>query len=154
VYAIKEDYTYLKNNKVSSKDETSGKLFLVDTSDVKTHHIFLDDNIKAEDGNSVDIWDVYKKERVNFSEAVNVYLCRVDFIQAVMDSEYYVKQVTKCLEERAKKLETMASERVRIEEQKAVDSKASEKEFLKSCAPSKFLEKAIFPHLIPALGAI
>ena len=150
---MKEDYQFFNKHINKRSENLCGKLFLVDSSDLNTHHIFFDDNIKADEAYIIDIWDVSTKQRVKFSDAQNLYICQADFIQAVTDPDFFIKQVNKCLEERSKRVERVLSEGFKLAEEKQKEAD-EQKEFLKSCPPSEYLKETVFPHLTPALSIL
>jgi hypothetical protein len=81
-------------------------------------------------------------------------VCSVDLGQAIIDADFFIKQITKCQDEKVKLLEAKTTEEARIANEKRAEESASQKEFLMSCSPSEYLAKTVFPHLMPALNAI
>jgi hypothetical protein len=104
VYAIKDDHGFFSKHISNSPDVLCGKLFLVNSADTDVHHIFFDDNIKSDEAFIVDIWDMATKKRIPFKDALNIYMCQADTIQAMADNEYFVKKTKDCLSKRAQKI--------------------------------------------------
>ncbi len=60
--------------------------------------MFFDDNIERERAHIVDVRDVHTYAPVPFEVSRGRYLRRVDPYQAILDKEYYVKEVQSVLE--------------------------------------------------------
>jgi len=58
------------------------------------------------------------------------------------------------LEEKAKSTEAKLAEEAKATQWRMDVQLSAEQEFLKSCSPSDYLKKTLFPHLIPGLNAI
>ena len=104
IFITKEDHDFFTKNNPPIEDTLSGKLFLIEESDTETHHVFFDDNILEKESYIVDTWDIGTKNRVSFDNANNVFLAKVDLVQAICDKNYFIKKLIGCLKNRAVKL--------------------------------------------------
>lgn len=154
VYLLREDSLWAEGGDESSSKTFASKLFIVDPSDLKTQHIIFD----SPPINELDclncIWDITSKTTLSPGSLNNLSVCSADLIQAIIDSDYFIKQVTKCLEEKAKSTEAKLAEEAKATQWRMDVQLSAEQEFLKSCSPSDYLKKTLFPHLIPGLNAI
>jgi protein dpy-30 len=146
--AIVDDYEYWKEK---DKAAAAGKLFLVNhgggLAETKVQHIFFDGHIQAGNAHSVDVRDVVNGDSVPFAEADDVFIHRVDFYQACLDSEYFVKALKNC--------ETKMSKAILESRRVGDDIVAGEeqKETLKGLPPKEYLYRTVIPALLPALEA-
>lgn len=145
--AIVDDHDYWKEK---DKAADAGKLFLVNhgggIAETKVQHIFFDGNIQAGNGYCVDVRDV-NGEAVPFAEADDVFMHRVDFYQACLDSEYYIKALKNCEIKMSKAI--LESRRVADD----VVGGEEQKETLKTLPPKEYLYRTVIPALLPALEA-
>lgn len=152
VYAIKDDHGFFSKHLNNSSEKLCGKLLLIDSTDIDTHHIFFDDNIQLDEAFIVDIWDMANKKRIKFKDAMNIYLCQADTIQAIADCEFFIKKTKECLQNRANILGLPLAECY------ANDKHCKQKWYCeksdRSLSPEKYLEKNIYPKLIPAINAL
>lgn len=86
-------------------DHAAGKPFWVDLNDERHHHIFFDDNFRANDEDS--IIDVRKFTRENPLEAVsmeheevarleNVFLVQANLLSSIEDEDYFIRMTNLC----------------------------------------------------------
>lgn len=154
VYLLREDGTFMHGaNNINDKVFAS-KLFIIDPSDLKTHHIIFDTAPKNGLGSFNCIWDIISKKALDTNSVNNLSVCSADLIQAVIDSDYFIKQVAKCQEEKVKSNDTKIAEEAHMINERKKEEDNVEREFLKSCSPSEYLKRTVFPHLIPGLSAI
>lgn len=93
-------------------DPTRGKPLWIDKSDLNTHHIFFDDNLRP--GNADSIVNLRVRESTNsFRDVatvdeykfVNTNIVPVVFSDAILDEDYFVKKVNFCEENYSEFLE-------------------------------------------------
>lgn len=104
IFITKEDHEFFTKYSPPIEDTLSGKLFLIEENDINKHHVFFDDNILEKESYIVDTWDVKTKSRISFLNSNNVFLAKVDLIQAICDKNYFIKKLIGCLKNRANKL--------------------------------------------------
>jgi hypothetical protein len=121
----------------------------MDSSDIKTHHIFFDDNIHLDEAYIVDVWDIYKGKRINFERAINTFICQADLVEAMSDVDYYIKEVKKCLNNRAERLD-MSIDPIYSDDQKGVSNLFPVK-IKDSREPIDYIKEEVYPHLKPAI---
>lgn len=129
-----------------------GKLLLIDSSDIGTHHIFFDDNIQLDEAFIVDIWDMANKQRIKFKDALDIYLCQADTIQAIADCEFFIRRTKECLQNRANLLKMPLAECYTND--KDCKQKWYCEKLDRSLLQEKHLEKNSYPKLIPAINAL
>jgi len=146
--AIVDDYEFWKGKDCKA---TAGKLLLVNygggLADTKVQHIFFDGHIQKDNACCVDVRDAVNGEPLSFAEADDVYMHRVDFYQACLDGDYFVKALKTC--------ETKMSTKI-LDSRRVADDKAAEgerPEVLKSLPPKEYLYRTVIPALLPALEA-
>merc|ERR1719498_585209 len=146
--AIVDDHEYWKEQDCKA---TSGKLLLVNygggLAETKVQHIFFDGHIQKDNAYCVDVRDVVNGEPLPFAEADDVYMHRVDFYQACLDGEYFMKALKTC--------ETKMSQKI-LESRRVAEEKAAQgekPETLKSLPPKEYLYRTVIPALLPALEA-
>jgi len=143
--AIVDDYEYWKE---MEKDPAAGKLLLVDHgggfAETKVQHVLFDGHIR--DGR-VDVRDVVSGKPLPASEAEDIFTHRVDFFQACLDQDYFIKALDGC----EKKMSMAILESRRSAERKALE--AMKPELLKTLPPKEYLYRSIMPALLPALEA-
>ncbi|CAJ1371640.1 unnamed protein product [Effrenium voratum] len=134
------------------RDPSAGKMLLLDRAETKVQHIFFDGNIDKEDLNCVDVRDAVTGEGVPLAECAGIYVHRVDFFQAITDSEYFIKATEACELKRSMKI---------VEDRRAEGvAKALSGQELKQAAaeaqamaPKEWLYRNVIPALLPALEA-
>jgi len=135
------------------KDASAGKLLLVDdggtVAETKVQHIFFDGHIKANAAHCVDVRDVVTGEPVPFADANGVYLHRVNFYQAIIDQEYFIKALDDCELKMSKRIVDRRREK-KLEEEAAL---LEGPDALKKLPPKEYLYQTIIPALLPALEA-
>ena len=91
--AIEEDY---KSWDASGRDCSAGKPLHIDLSDYNTQHIFFDDN--ADEGRAciVDVRDVITQEEIPQSKFMNLHVVKVQPHRAILEGDYFVKQIEMC----------------------------------------------------------
>jgi len=148
VAAIVDDLEYWDANDRAAE---AGKLLLVDhagsLAETKVQHIFFDGNIKRSDGYSVDIRDVVDGKSVSSSEAENIFFHRVNFFEAVVDQEYFIKALETC--------ESKMSQKV-VQTRRMVDAISADldkPDVLKTLPSKEYLHRAVIPALMPAIEA-
>jgi len=45
----------------------------------------------------IDPWDIFSKRRLNYEELMDKFMVEVDTIQAVLDSDYFIKKLNECI---------------------------------------------------------
>lgn len=139
---IREDYQFYDANKEELKGYKVGKLLLIDSLDKTTHHIFFDDNISDNENCIVDLWDIAKKQRIELKESFGKYLYKVDTLQALTDSDYFINVFNECI------LRREEDDKQEEDETKVKDQDTYE--YLKACSKGEYLERTVFPLLLPA----
>jgi len=130
----------------------AGKLLLVNhgggLAETKVQHVFFDGHIQSGNGCSVDVRDVVNGDPLSFAQADDVFMHRVDFFQACLDSEYFIKALKTCEVNMSKAI--LDSRRVAIESSAAAALSAGA---LKDLPPKEYLYRTVTPALLPALEA-
>jgi hypothetical protein len=142
--AILEDHQHWE---ASGRKPEAGKLLLVDHAggfaETQVQHIFFDGHIGSTDSGAIDVRDVVSGEPVPFAQAKDVFLHRVDFFQAIVDDQYFVRAVEECELNMSKGI--IESRKVDSgEEQLPADAVAA-------LPPKEWLHHNIIPALLPAL---
>jgi hypothetical protein len=94
--AIRDDWPFWSGHGETSD---SGKLFLVDPTDIHTHQIFFDDNIgngKHKDAYIVDVRDASTGAHIPDSTSIGRYIAKVHPLSAITDPQYFVKLIRSC----------------------------------------------------------
>lgn len=145
--AIVDDRGYWE---AKDRDAQAGKLLLVDNvggpAETKVQHIFFDGHIQADDAHCLDVRDVVSGETIPLKEAKGVFAHRVDFYQAVIDPDYFIKAVAACEQNMSERI--VESKRVKDKEDAWLDPKV-----LKDLPPKQYLYRTVIPALLPALEA-
>lgn len=138
---VREDHNFYSSHKKNHTASRTGKLLLVDRTDAYIHQIFFDDNISRDEDCCVDVWDVSTKQRIPINESYDTFLHEVDTLEAISDPDYFIKAFNRSIIKRRDDLSA-------ITEHKQV--KTNDKEYLKTCTPSEYIEKTVMPLLKPA----
>ncbi|XP_012937404.1 uncharacterized protein LOC101848656 [Aplysia californica] len=92
-------------------NHTSGKPIWIDPSDHRHHHIFFDDNFRADDEDSILDVRMFRKENPGKAESLShaelvdleeVCLVQADLLESIADEDYFIKTVQKCEENYAR----------------------------------------------------
>jgi len=146
--AIVDDYDYWK---AKDRSASAGKMLLVNygggCAETKVQHIFFDGHIQKGNAHCVDVRDVVNGEPLPFAEAEDVFMHRVDFYQACLDGDYFIKALKGCETKMSKKI----LESRRVADESAADGEKPE--VLKSLPPKEYLYRTVIPALLPALEA-
>ena len=95
--AVRDYYFHWALNREAS---CAGKLLLLDFEDESLHQIFFDDNIwigSEKDTCIVDVRDSKNGETVSPESVLGKNLVKVEPKDAILDSEYFINEVNKCL---------------------------------------------------------
>jgi hypothetical protein len=145
--AIKDDREFWL---AKNKDPAAGKLLLVDDAggmaETKVQHIFFDGHIQANSAHCVDVRDVVSGEAIPLEAARDLFVHRVDFFQAIMDPDYFIKALSTCELNMSKRLVDLKC--VKSDLQERMDPK-----ILKELPPTEYLNRTIIPALLPAVEA-
>mmetsp|Transcript_27129 Transcript_27129/g.48682 ORF Transcript_27129/g.48682 Transcript_27129/m.48682 type:complete len:499 (-) Transcript_27129:35-1531(-) len=147
--AISDDWKFWSANDFS---DDSGKLLLVDQTDYGTQHIFFDDNVREDASNIIDVRDVVTGDSLPFKRIANKYIFRVDPYKAIIETDYFLKALDICEQNR-----TVEIERVEAglpPEPEESEPEPTEWELLHSAPTEEYLGKVILPLLLPALKVV
>jgi hypothetical protein len=87
----------------------------VDEKDESMHQIFFDDNISDKlDCSIVDIRNAITGEKIEYRNAINKYMVKVEPHKAILDEDYFIKKIYEC---EAKKLQ----EKILVERKKSYE---------------------------------
>ena len=84
---------------------TAGKPLWLDPSDKRHHHIFFDDNFRADDEDSIVDVRVFNKENGHEARSLglaevarleNACVVQADLLESIADEDYFVKMVREC----------------------------------------------------------
>merc|ERR1719502_2076536 len=132
--AIVDDFDFWKSK--DCKPE-GGKLLLVNhgggLAETKVQHVFFDGHIQKGDAYCVDVRDVVNGDPLSFAEANDVFMHRVDFYQACLDTDYFIKALKTC----ETKMSMKILESRRVAEERA--AKTQRPDELKSLPPKEYL---------------
>jgi hypothetical protein len=88
--AVQDDYQNWKENDFHCE---AGKPLYIDQADYGTHHIFFDDNADEGEDCIVDVRDVITKQILTYDQFINKYVVRVEPHRAIMEVDYFIKQI-------------------------------------------------------------
>ena len=125
---------------------------LIDDNDENTFNVFFGPQENAENG--IYVWDVFAKKKVDLEMTVNFFIAKSDYVQAVLDPDFYVKQITKITENRVVLVGNKLSEKMSKKEEIEKIKKEELAKFLKECRPSEYLARTLYPILGPALAIV
>lgn len=95
--AIIDDFAYWEKQGFQSH---GGKLHIVDFNgcfaETQIQQLFFDGSIRNTDAHCVDVRDLHSSEQVAMQSADDVFIHRVDFYQACLDHDYFVKALEVC----------------------------------------------------------
>merc|ERR1711904_741198 len=109
-------------------------------------HILFDGHIQANSAHCVDVRDVVSGEAIPLEAARDLFVHRVDFFQAIMDPDYFIKALSTCELNMSKRLVDLKC--VKSDLQERMDPK-----ILKELPPTEYLNRTIIPALLPAVEA-
>ena len=143
--AIHEDYENWKANDFHCE---AAKPLFIDQADYQTHHIFFDDNADEGEDCIVDVRDVITKEIIPYDKFINKYVVKVEPHRAVLEVDYYIKQIEIAEQNRDLEIERVESGLVdgQVREE-AADKAESEWENLQNCSNEQYLMKTVLPVL-------
>jgi hypothetical protein len=104
VMAIQEDYVAWNSN---GRENNCGKLLLVDQADYNTQHIFFDDNADYGTDCIVDVRDLLTGEEIPYKKFMDMYVVKVHPHRAILESDYFVKQIENCEMKRDEEIRRM-----------------------------------------------
>lgn len=93
-YALRDYYPFWKTNAERSK---AGKLLLLNRQDEDHIQIMFDDNIGYGSPHIVDARDARTGQPVSFKEVNNRHLVKAEPLNAILDPQYFVRQVHECV---------------------------------------------------------
>ncbi|GLE11545.1 hypothetical protein PINS_up024020 [Pythium insidiosum] len=93
--AIRDFYPYWFSKQ---EDASAGKLLAIDESDRDVHAVFFDDNILSNEPHIVDARNVRSNEEIPWSKAKELYLLRVEPLDAIGDEAYFISRLKHSLE--------------------------------------------------------
>ncbi|XP_062829834.1 uncharacterized protein LOC103281301 [Anolis carolinensis] len=98
---FQDHFDWWAKNQFSSQ---GGKPLLIDPHDANVHHIFIDDNIRLDDSDTIVHQQVFsRKESCNLqtvptSELYNVCLVQTDLLEAIANKNYFCRCIRRCEE--------------------------------------------------------
>ncbi|XP_030358283.1 uncharacterized protein LOC115614917 [Strigops habroptila] len=98
---FQDHFDWWARNQFSSR---GGKPLWIDPHDPSVHHIFIDDNIRLDDADTIVNPQVFSERgsrsarRVPTSELYDVCLVQTDLLQAIADQDYFLHCVRRCEE--------------------------------------------------------
>lgn len=93
-YALRDYYPFWKTNAERSK---AGKLLLLNRRDEEHIQIMFDDNIGYGSPHIVDARDAETGQPVSFREVNGKHLLKAEPLNAILDPQYFVRQVHECV---------------------------------------------------------
>lgn len=144
-FGIRDDYQFYDANRRNIAAFRFGKVMIIDKEDYNVHHIFFDDEVSNGDECCVDLWDIVEKKRVSISDAYDKFLVEVDTIEAILNPDYFINAFNKSVKKREDDLVALDT---------GFDEATISYEYLKTCKPSEYLEKTVFPLLLPAFQIV
>eukprot|EP01038_Epipyxis_sp_PR26KG_P005478 gene5478-7584_t len=94
--AIRDDFTFWDQQYESDE---SGKILLIDNNNDNIIQVFFDDNIERDRPHIVDVRDRGSFQPIPFNVTNGKFLKRVEPYDAILDSDYYIKQIVSILSE-------------------------------------------------------
>ncbi|KGL99276.1 hypothetical protein N301_01342, partial [Charadrius vociferus] len=98
---FQDHFDWWARNRFSSR---GGKPLWIDPYDPNVHHIFIDDNIRLDDADTIVHPQVFSERgsssprRVPTSELYDVCLVQTDLLEAIADNDYFLRCVKRCEE--------------------------------------------------------
>ena len=148
-FALRDDWPFWETQ---GQQADCGKLLLLDPSDYTTQHIFFDDSIEENDAKCIDVRNLVNGEVLPYKKTVNKYIVRVDSYRAITEADYFMKQIEACELARTEEITRLEA---------GIDSDTEEREEevdqwaqFQQAKTSDYLNRAIFPVLLPALQVL
>ncbi|TRZ21922.1 hypothetical protein HGM15179_005211 [Zosterops borbonicus] len=98
---FQDHFDWWARNQFSSQ---GGKPLWIDPHDPDIHHIFIDDNIRLDDGDTIVHPQVFSEQgsssprSVPTSELYNICLVQTNLLEAIADEDYFLRCVKRCEE--------------------------------------------------------
>lgn len=98
---FQDHFDWWARNQFSSR---GGKPLWIDPHDPGIHHIFIDDNIRLDDADTIVHPQVFSEQgsssprRAPTSELYDVCLVQTDLLEAIADEDYFLRCVRRCEE--------------------------------------------------------
>ncbi|XP_056357807.1 uncharacterized protein LOC130258449 isoform X2 [Oenanthe melanoleuca] len=98
---FQDHFDWWAKNQFSSQ---GGKPLWIDPHDPDIHHIFIDDNIRLDDGDTIVHPQVFSEQgsssprSVPTSELYNICLVQTNLLEAIADEDYFLRCVRRCEE--------------------------------------------------------
>ena len=153
VMALQEDYDAWNNN---GRENNCGKLLLVDQADYNTQHIFFDDNADYGTDCIVDVRDLVTGEEVPYKKFMDMYVVKVHPHRAILESDYFVKQIELCEAKRDEEIRRMEAG-IAEEHYEPITKKIeteTEWEKLQALPDSEYLMKTVLPVLYMGMRTV
>lgn len=91
----------------ASRENDRAKLLLIDQGDYNTQHIFFDDNVDSAEQCIVDVRDLVSGEALPYKKFMDKYVVKVHPHKAILESDYFVKQIEICEAKRDEEIRRM-----------------------------------------------
>lgn len=153
VMAIQDDF---KAYDAASRENDRAKLLLVDQSDYSTQHIFFDDNADSADQCIVDVRDLVSGEVLPYKKFMDMYVVKVHPHKAILESDYFVKQIEACEAKRDEEIRRMEAG-IALEQYEQVNKKQeteTEWEKLQKLPDAEYLMKTVLPVLYMGMRTV
>lgn len=104
VMGIQDDFPSYNAN---GRENDQAKLMLIDQADYNTQHIFFDDNADSAESCIVDVRDLVTGEALPYKKYMDMYVVKVHPHKAILESDYFVKQIELCEAKRDEEIRRM-----------------------------------------------
>eukprot|EP00397_Hematodinium_sp_SG-2012_P026086 GEMP01027298.1.p1 GENE.GEMP01027298.1~~GEMP01027298.1.p1 ORF type:complete len:486 (+),score=119.64 GEMP01027298.1:58-1515(+) len=147
--AIKDDEEFYATN---DKVPESSKLMLVDFGETKIHHIFFDGTLGASASDStVDVREVVRGEEIPYEDSIGVNIFRVNFVQAIIDPDYYITALAELENNFQARIERFRLVELDVARHARRGSATAMQEGGAPVSSKLFINSNIIPALLPAL---
>lgn len=148
--ALQDDFWVYYTNK---DDNDYGKLLLIDQNDFSIQNIFFDDMAVEGDTCNVDVRDLATGEKIKEKKFRNKYLVRANIHDAILDDQWFIKQIEICERARDIEIEKLHEGILSSEDEEDVQS-VNEFESLKNLPNQEYLIKTVAPLLYQGMNLI
>jgi hypothetical protein len=148
--AIQDDFWVYYHNK---DNNDYGKLLLIDQHDFSTQHIFFDDMAIEGDRCNIDVRDLSSGEKIREKKFRNKYAVRANIHDAILDDEWFVKQIEICERARDQEIERLQEGILSSEDEEDVEH-VNDFENLQNLPNQEYLIKTVAPLLYQGMNLI
>lgn len=153
VMGIQDDFP---SYDATGRENDRGKLLMVDQADYNTQHIFFDDNADSAEECIVDVRDLITGEPLPYKKFMDMYVVKVHPHKAILESDYFVKQIEMCEAKRDEEIRRMEAG-IAEEQYELVNKKVDQEtewEKLQKLPDADYLMKTVLPVLYMGMRTV